>query len=63
MADDLARELALFRQALSLPSIGYSQVSEIEQLRALIARHPDQARHILDELEREALEFHSAADR
>jgi hypothetical protein len=49
--DCLARELALFRKALELPAVGYSQVIEVEQLRTLISRHTEHAKHILDELE------------
>jgi hypothetical protein len=49
--DCLARELALFRKALELPAVGYSQVIEVEQLRTLISRHTEHARHILDEIE------------
>jgi hypothetical protein len=47
----MARELALFREALELPTVGMAQVGDLELLRSLVRRYPGQARAYLAELE------------
>jgi hypothetical protein len=46
----LARELELFREALALPTVGVAQAGELEVLRSLVRRYPEQARAYLAEL-------------
>jgi hypothetical protein len=50
MDEGLAREFALFREALALPTVGVHQVGELEVLRSLVRRYPEQARAYLAEL-------------
>jgi hypothetical protein len=52
MADGLERELELFAAALRLPTIGVTQTGELELLRALVRRYPEQARAYLAEMQR-----------
>jgi hypothetical protein len=52
MDEGLARELELFRQVLELPTVGMTQVGDLETLRSLVRRYPEQARTYLTELER-----------
>lgn len=52
MGEGLARELELFRQALALPTVGVAQVDDdLELLRSLVRRYPEQARAYLAEWE------------
>jgi hypothetical protein len=53
MDDGLARELELFAAALRLPTIGVTQTGELELLRSLVGRYPEQARTYLEEMQQE----------
>lgn len=46
-----AAELAATRAVLDQPFIGASQVNEIETLRRLVAKYPDEARRALSKAE------------
>jgi hypothetical protein len=50
MSEGLARELELFAAALRLPTIGVTQAGELELLRSLVGRYPEQARAFLEEM-------------
>jgi hypothetical protein len=42
--------LAAFRAAIDGPRVGVSTIHEIEQLRVLVRRYPDEARRVLEEM-------------
>jgi hypothetical protein len=45
------RALADFREMLDGPRVGVSTVPEVEQLRVLVRRYPDETRQILAEMD------------
>jgi hypothetical protein len=42
--------VVMFREALEFPTVGYSQVGDVELLRSLVHRYPEQTRAYLTEL-------------
>lgn len=52
MTDGLARELELFAAALRLPTVGVTQAGELELLRSLVGRYPEEVRAFLEETRR-----------
>lgn len=51
MGEGLACELELFAEALRLQTVGVARTGELEMLRSLVGRYPEQARAYLVEVE------------